>query len=275
MVEVGAYRGELTLELTGWAAGVDAGARITAIDPQPMDDLRELAAGLPALELVNEVSLDALPRLAPADAVIIDGDHNYFTVSAELHLIAERAGERLPLIAMHDVCWPHARRDTYSDPDRIPTEHRQPLVANELLAPGEPGTADAGIRFPWAAAREGGARNGVLTAVEDFLAERDGLRFVLVPAFYGLGVIWPEDAHWDREIADLLRPWDRNPMLERLEAARLACIVDRFRLERQEALLRSLLDSRAFALAERISSVWQRRGPAFSRAQVRKALGRN
>jgi hypothetical protein len=190
-----------------------------------------------------------------------------------LRLIAERARSgSFPLIALHDVGWPHARRDTYYAPERIPPEHRQPLVRDALLAPAEKGTAPAGIRYPCAAAREGGPRNGVLTAVEDFLAESEGLRFALIPAFFGLGVLWSESVPWDAAVAAVLGPWDRNPVLERLEAARLAYIVDRFRLERQEALLRSFLDSRAFGLAERVSRVRQRGRPALSREEVKRAL---
>ena len=51
--------------------------------------------------------------------MIIDGDHNYYTVSEELRLIAERARTApLPLLLFHDVCWPHARRDDYFDARR-------------------------------------------------------------------------------------------------------------------------------------------------------------
>jgi hypothetical protein len=272
VIEVGAFEGELTRNLLAWARGSEA--RVAAIDPDPSPELISLAEREPALDLIVKPSLEALPELPPADAVIIDGDHNHYTVLRELRLIAERAGpDSPPLIALHDVCWPHARRDTYYAPDRIPAEHRQPLARDALLAPGVPGTSSAGIRFPWAAEREGGPGNGVLTAVEDFLAETDGVRFALVPAFFGLGVIWPERAPWASAVARRIEPWDRNPVLERLEAIRVAYIIDRFRLEHQEAVLRSLLDSRAFTLAERLSGLRQRGEPAISRERIRRVLG--
>ena len=63
--------------------------------------------------------------------VIIDGDHNYFTVSEELRLIAERAaGAALPLLLFHDVGWPHARRDDYYAAERIPEADRRPLAGD-------------------------------------------------------------------------------------------------------------------------------------------------
>jgi predicted O-methyltransferase YrrM len=272
VIEIGAYRGELTRELLAWASG--SGARVTAIDPEPAAELNELSEWEPGVELVAETSLEALPRLPPGDAVIVDGDHNHYTVLHELRVITDRSGEdRPPLILLHDVCWPHARRDTYSAPDRIPAEHRRPLARDALLAPTVPGIATAGIPFSWAAEREGGPRNGVLTAVEDFIAESPGLRFALIPAFFGLGVIWPEKAPWATILSELLAPWDRNSILERLEETRVAYIVDRYRLERQEAVLRSLLNSRAFALAERLSRLRQRGAGVISRDRIRKALG--
>jgi Methyltransferase domain len=272
VVEIGAGRGEFTRELLDWRAG--SGTRITAVEPEPAPELLALSEAHPELELVREPSLEALSRLPAADAVIIDGDHNYYTVSEELRLIEERAGKApLPLLALHDVCWPHARRDTYYAPERIPPEHRQPLARDAMLAPEEPGVASSGLRYPWAAEREGGSRNGVLTAIEDFTEERDGLRLALVPAFFGLGLLWSEEAPWAGAVAEFVAPWDRKPVLERLEADRVSSIVDGIRLDRQQELLRALLRSRAFGLAERLSWLRQRGEPVLSRAWVRRVLG--
>ena len=60
-------------------------------------------------------------HLTTNHVVVIDGDHNYWTVSEELRLLSERApGAELPLLLFHDVCWPHARRDDYFAPELIP-----------------------------------------------------------------------------------------------------------------------------------------------------------
>ena len=122
VIEVGAYAGDLTGVLVDWAAG--PGARVIAIDPSPQERLVRLAEERPELELVRETSLAALPRLERADAVIIDGDHNYYTVSEELRAVAGASGGELPLLLFHDVGWPHARRDDYYAADQIPAEHR-------------------------------------------------------------------------------------------------------------------------------------------------------
>lgn len=270
VVEVGADRGDFTGELLDWAA--ERGASVTAIDPEPAPELVELAESRPELDLVREPSPAALERAPLADAFILDGDHNHYTLSRELGWIGERSADSdLPLLVIHDVGWPHARRDSYYSPDRIPEEHRQPLAREALVAPGNPGIAGSGIPFPWAAEREGGERNGVLTAVEDFTAARAGLRLAIVPAFFGLGVIWAQDSPWAEAVAATIDPWDANPMLARLEELRLAQIVDRTRINRQEEVLRAMLGSGSFAVAERLSRI--RGGPApLSRERIRKAL---
>ena len=253
------------------------------------------------LELVREPSHEALRHIDIPDVAIVDGDHNYYTVSGELRLIAERSTDgELPLLILHDVGWPHARRDTYFEPEQIPEDRRQPMVEGPHLVPEEPGTTDRGLLFHWAAEREGGARNGVLTAAEDFVAEHEGLDFAVVPIFFGIGVIWRRDAPYAQAVADHLAPFDRNPVLEWLEANRVhnlarrnAVVVEVGELaglcaaheqelaereeliERQRRLLRALLDSRTFASVDRLSGIARPGRERSWREEVRHALGEN
>jgi Methyltransferase domain len=220
VMEIGSYAGDLTRELCNWAVG--AGASVTAIDPAPRNGLIELSEQRPELELLRETSHHALRRVSLPDVVIIDGDHNYYTVREELRLIDERTrGAEAPLLIFHDVCWPHGRRDAYDDPEQIPPERRESMVRNARVFPGEPGIAQGGLSYPWAAAREGGPRNGVLTAIEDFVKDRDGVRLAIVPAFFGFGVVWPRDAPWASAVAGIVEPWSDNAILARLEANRV------------------------------------------------------
>jgi hypothetical protein len=288
VVEVGAYAGDLTRLLVDWAAGW--GARVTAIDPSPRHGLLKVAEERSELELIRETSLEALARIEMPDAVIIDGDHNYYTVSEELRLIDERAGaDGPPLLLFHDVSWPHGRRDDYFDPEQIPEEHRQPLAGEGRgIFPGEPGLRPDGLPYPRSAAHEGGPRNGVLTAVEDFVAARQDLRLVVVPAFFGFGVVWRRDAPWSDELGERLDPWDRNSVVARLEDNRVHHLAEahsrqlelwrlRGRQARQEAVLKRLLQSSAFSIAERLSRLRVRAGIApaqsvISKDEVRRAL---
>jgi hypothetical protein len=230
--------------------------------------------------------MDAIPALGPLDAYVIDGDHNYYTVSEEL-LAIERVceGTRFPLVLFHDACWPHARRDSYYAPERIPDQHRQPLAHDVCLVPwkgaAEPGE---GLRYPCVAAHEGGPRNGVLTAIEDFVAGREGLGFARIPAFFGLAVLWPSAAHWAPGVASLVEPLHNHPVLERLEGNRVVQLIQRIHLgakrneeaskvEALETELRPMLDSRAMAVAEKLSDLKARGGwSAVSRERLRRAL---
>jgi Methyltransferase domain len=288
VVEIGAFAGELTRLLADWASG--SGARVLAIDPSPQDQLIALERERDEVELVRQTSVEALPRIPAPDVVIVDGDHNYHVVSEELRLIAERgAGAELPLLLFHDVAWPHARRDDYFDPEGIPAERRHPLAGSSGgLFPGDPGLRADGLPYPRSAAHEGGPENGVLTAAEDFVARHDGLRLAVVPAFFGFGAVWHKDASWGGAIADLLAPWDGNPLLRRLEENRVHHLATSHarqvqlwraeeRLARQEKLLLRLLESRAFAIAERLSRIRVRAGVApaqsvISKQEVRRAL---
>jgi hypothetical protein len=288
VIEVGSDRGLLTEELLEWAS---PDRKITAIDPAPHARLERVEAEHPELELLRETSHEALRRIDLADAIILDGDHNYFTLSGELDIIGERApGASMPLLLFHDVGWPHARRDSYYVPERIPDEHRQPITTEGAIEPGNPGIIEDGLPFDCAAVHEGGPRNGVLTAIEDFVASREGLELVTVPGFFGFGVVWHSASPFAESMADLLRVWDRNPLLERLEANRVTHLVERLRaftvlkaqheelarysqrLSEQEALLRGLLDSGTFAVAERLSGLRHRGEAPISRNEIRRVL---
>ncbi len=275
-----------------WSRGRPSTARASGPStPRPQPDLVALAERHPELDLIRETSLSGLPKIEPADAIVIDGDHNWWTVSEELRLIAERAqGGDLPLVLFHDVAWPHARRDDYFDAGQIPADARQPVAgAQGGLFPGDPGLVDGGLPYPRSAAHEGGPRNGVLTAVEDFVATRDDVRLVVVPVFFGFGVLWSTSAPYADRLAALLDPWDRHPLLERLEANRVHQLATaqvrqrelqllQERVAQQEALLRRLLDSSAFGVAEKLSALRVRAGVApgssvISKDEIRRALG--
>lgn len=289
VVEVGAFMGELTRLLLRWAETTGAG--VTAIDTAPHPDLESLEPAHNNLRLVRATSHAALAELPLGDAIILDGDHNYYTVSEELRIIGARSREqrrRLPLVLVHDVGWPHGRRDDYYVPERIPAEHRQAL-ANEGLFPGEPGTRHGGIPCDNPAAQEGGPRNGVLTAVEDFISGQEAVRLAIVPAFFGLGVVWDTTDPHDASLSRLLSTWDRNPLLQRMEDNRVlhlanthvvmilaqeaqqqAAAQDR-QLHRQRELLARMLGSRVFRAAE-LALRLRHSDPVFSRKQIQQAI---
>lgn len=276
VTEVGAYDGELTTLLLDWAAPHDG--RVVAIDPDPQPPLARLADEREDLELIRALSHEALEGIELTDAVILDGDHNYFTVAGELRRIAEAAGDDpLPLLLFHDVGWPHGRRDAYCAVEQIPAEARpHPVVEGGGLFPGDAGIRPDGLPMWGSAAREGGERNGVLTAVEDFMETRYGLRLAIVPSFFGFGVLWETGAPYADALEELLGPWDRHPVLQRMEDSRvlfLAASHGAFaRDDRKAHLLRRLLMSRTFRIAQGISRLANRGEPAITRAEIEDRL---
>jgi hypothetical protein len=93
------------------------------------------------------------------------------------------------------VGWPYGRRDLYYDPSNIPAEHRQPWRRAGIRRGERPLVVGGGLNSNLANAElEGGARNGVMTAVDDFVAARhDALRIVVLPVLFGLAIVVAED----------------------------------------------------------------------------------
>jgi hypothetical protein len=224
VVEIGSEGGVMTRALLDWTAA--RGGSLVSVDPAPASDVRALFAGREPSRLIAERSLQAIPGL-DADAWLVDGDHNWWTVRHECEAIGERSrANGRPLLAFfHDVGWPWARRDLYYDPSSLPPEAVRPHTYTHGVTLDDPGVVPGGFRGEgaWACAlREGGPRNGVLTAIEDFVEGR-GTEFVWanVPAVFGLGVLWSREAPWSEALGDFLRPLHDHPLLARLEENRL------------------------------------------------------
>ncbi|MEA2466052.1 MAG: hypothetical protein QOJ57_178 [Thermoleophilaceae bacterium] len=220
VVEIGSEAGGMSREMVRWAE--ENGARFLAVEPFPIAEVRELDRSSEAFELVEGRSPEALEGLAPADVYLVDGDHNHWTVLHELRAIYSGG---TPVTILHDVGWPCARRDQYYSVESLPPEAVLPHSftggrvpdQSELAAHG--GFGGAG-NFA-VALEEGGPRNGVLTAVEDFIAEREGLAYAHVPAVFGLGVVYSTSAPYGDRLRELLAPLDQNPLLDRIERNRV------------------------------------------------------
>jgi hypothetical protein len=221
IVEIGSETGGFSKELLDWAG--EHGATLATVEPYPTPAVRELAASTPHFELVIGRSPGALAGLEPADAYVIDGDHNHWTVLHELR--AAYADGRAPLAILHDVGWPCARRDQYYAPHSIPEDAQLPYSYEKGRDPDHEELVDVGGfhgEFEFAVAlKEGGGDNGVLTAVEDFIAERPGLEYRQVDPVFGVGYVFAADAPYAARLRELLDPWHRNGLLARLERNRV------------------------------------------------------
>ncbi len=203
-----------------------------AIDPAPKFDVAAWQTHFAQCFVFHAAtSLEALPRIEHYDAVLIDGDHNWYTVFHELKTIEVQGTARqapFPLVLLHDIGWPYGRRDLYYDPATIPDAFRHPY-ARQGIRPGEAGLQEHGGHMPnlCHATTEGTSRNGVRTAVEDFLKETEqALDFITVPGFHGLGVLVPHSLRASHPaLSQMLDAWTLPDSLrryvERLEAVRV------------------------------------------------------
>ena len=213
LVEVGASDGKNSRNIARWCLDNDAHAHI--IDPAPGFEFSDLQKAAPDnLTFHKALSLDALPSLHNIDVALIDGDHNWHTVFSELRSIygeAEKTASA-PVVFLHDICWPYARRDLYYDPSDIAEENRQPFMVGGIDPDNGLVVLGQGINRAYAhALKEGGAKNGVLTAVEDFM-KGDGadLSLLRIPVLNGLGILYPNGMLDSPEFANLIQALQFN-----------------------------------------------------------------
>ena len=236
IVEIGSDLGYNTLNLLDFCRRT--GATLHAIDPLPKFDVDAWEHEYKEeLTLHRLPSLEALPQLPDADAVLIDGDHNWHTVFHELKTLEEVAqlhGGNFPLVFLHDIGWPYGRRDLYYEPDRIPEPHRHPYRLAGLRPSRRDVDTTGGLNTHlYNALEEGGPRNGVLTAIEDFLEQTTlDLELVTVPGIHDLGILISvalrtQDAALSQFLEELTASPTLREVTRQVEALRVAAIIDR------------------------------------------------
>lgn len=203
IVEIGSDYGRNTEKLLAFSE--EHGGTVHVVDPLPKYDTADWKERYgDTVVFHRDLSLNVLPKLEDFDLVLIDGDHNWYTVVNELRRIRERCEElahSFPLVLFHDAGWPYGRRDLYYAPETIPDEYRQPYSVGGVLPEVSAIVPNGGLNRHLAhAVREGGARNGVLTAVEDFVHEtQEDFELVLIPGLHGLGVLVPSSLRESNE----------------------------------------------------------------------------
>lgn len=245
VVEVGVESGSVS------AAYLELGAEVVyGVDPRPDESVRETFAAHDGLHLVTRTSPDALSDIPLADLYVLDGDHNYAVVHAELQWVVDHAPDAV--VVLHDVLWPCARRDLYYEPTVLPVEDRHPRSA-EGPTIWHDHLSDAGFVGLGAfttAVEAGGERNGVLTAIEDVLAEAAAhWDLHIVPAVFGLGVVVRRDTDLAGRLASDLRSWTESRLLLAMENNRIALYTRVLELQHRATETEAALDSMAETIA--------------------------
>jgi hypothetical protein len=200
VMEIGADWGWNTKKILAYCQA--SGCVADIVDPAPRPELHEVLAGFGKEYSYHPLkSLQAIPQLLTPDIALIDGDHNWYTVFNELSQMYARANETgalPPICIMHDVDWPYARRDMYYNPDDVPVAQRH-AYAYRGMVPGVKELREDGMNgFHANALVEGGPQNGVMTAIEDFIASSKlDIRLYTLPYFNGLAFLVPQQRMTD------------------------------------------------------------------------------
>lgn len=224
IVEIGVEYGTHTKNLLEKAA-LNQG-KLYCIDPNPKAEFLECFQENKHAHFLKGKSLDVMNTIDDADAWLIDGDHNWYTVFNELQNIKllSKKNKKPLLIFLHDVAWPFSRRDLYYDPKSIPELYRNDYDLRKGVHIDHDHLIEGGFRgegsFFWAK-QCGGKKNGVLTAVEDFLKENLDLYFAMIPAIFGLGIIFSGDIPNFDKIVQILSFYHENELISKLEKNRI------------------------------------------------------
>jgi GT2 family glycosyltransferase len=227
IIEIGSHTGLNTKNILEYCS--DNNARMASIDPFPKFNIDKYTEEYgDKFEIFMDISLNILPKLNNYDVILIDGDHNWYTVYNELKIIEKTfKNGKFPLIFLHDIGWPYARRDLYYNPEDIPEEYRQPY--DQLgVYPGKESLVDGmGLNQQNYnhAIKENNPQNGILTAVEDFINESDiDLHFDFIPIYHGLGILYIKNQDLEHFIEKLqIKP----SFLTQIEDDRIKLILDK------------------------------------------------
>jgi len=234
LLEIGADTGEHTHLLLQYC--YEFNADLIVIEPFVKPSLQKIADSSNKVSLMAEKSMEAMPNInTPIDVVLLEGDLNYFSVYNDLIAIRDlsvRQGTPIPCCFFRSSSWPYARRDMYYDPDTVPIFQRHDYALSGMT-PWSQVLEEGMINFPFFnAKKEGGERNGVLTAVEDFIKE-SGLPLgkFLLPINNGVGIIYLKGSQAEKFIeTNLMFPPALYRFFETIELARLNEIVRRLKL---------------------------------------------
>ena len=148
---------------------------IQVADPAPAFDIGDVRQRAGDRVLIHKAdAADVLDLMPVSKLLLLDADPNWYTVHRLLRAAsnqATRLAQPFPVTFVTNTAWPYARRDSYADPTAIPEVYRH----THERAGIRPGEAHLCASFGLFADRlnastENEPRNGVLTAVEDFLA---------------------------------------------------------------------------------------------------------
>lgn len=128
-------------------------------------------------------NLTELTKLNNYEAIFINDNPNWYSVYNELNIIKEH-NENFPLVFICNNIFPFKRRDAYINPDNIPQKYRNNF-SNYLVY------KDIHVNDGfYHALNENTEKNGVLTAIEEFLNENESISVMNIKLENGITIIY-------------------------------------------------------------------------------------
>ena len=242
IVEVGSEEGVNTANILAYCE--ENAAHMTAIDPLPKFDVEEFKARFKEkFELYTDLSLNTLPLLYDYDLILIDGDHNWYTLFNELKIIENNfVNKKFPVVILHDIGWPYSRRDLYYNPENIPIPFRQAYTQLGISPEQEQLTEEGGFNpHHYNSIYENNPKNGVLTAIEDFISESSiEFSFIEIYGFHGLGILFPKNEELENFVNEVI---NKSNIVSILEKERIKLSIDNLELEIAYKSAKKIIDT--------------------------------
>ena len=138
---------------------------------------------------ISENPLNALRKFENYDAIFIDDDANWYTLINELKIIKNTNSE-FPLVFICNNNFPNKRRDSYSNPDNIPDNFRQEYTDKLTINfNNEKIIISDGF---YHACDENTPKNGVSTAIEDFLDKNSHIGTIKINFTKEICILYPK-----------------------------------------------------------------------------------
>ena len=143
----------------------------------------------PELDTIKGYPLNILPYHGNYGAIVINDDPNWYTIYNELNII-KKTNDEFPLVFICNNRFPYKYRDAYSDPESIPDEFRQEYI-KELPISYDNKRIVIDDEYYHACA-ENTKKNGVSTAINDFLNENKDIGIMDIAFIEEITILYPK-----------------------------------------------------------------------------------
>lgn len=157
---------------------------------------------LKSIKTIIDYPLNALKNQKNYNAIFINDDSNWYTVFNELNIIKDTNNE-FPLIFLCNNKFPNKRRDSYSNPEKIPKEFRHENSEKlPIYYKNERINVFDGF---YHATDENTPKNGVLTAIEDFISENNDIGIMDIHFLEEITILYPKNQSNQERIENIFK----------------------------------------------------------------------